>query len=732
MPNFDTRQPRESSESNWLQALSTANRLRALLIGSGILLAVVAVGVGLLLYRTGATDALRQGLLHEAPNGKIAFVRYIPNDYGTPVGNVFVMNADGTGDRNLTQSTTAGENQPIWSPDGEKIAFIKQDENGYSINVMNADGTGRTRLTDDAMVFSQIAWSPDGERIAFSRSDGAGTGEIYVIDADGTDQTRLSSTAGDEIDVGAPVWSPDGEKIAFERYVAKVTASASAAAADSTAEPGASPVPEMSGIYVVEADGTGQATPINSMDASSPAWSPDGEKITFVNSGEIYTMNSDGTGQTRLTGSLAGDSGGPDWSPDERIAFVNSGEIYTMNADGTGQTRLTDVAGTRIANVEGATWSPDGKKIAFWAYSSSGSTTDLCAINSDGSGQTCLAKNVVPTNPVGSPEEVAWGTNTDSQEQGKKASSVESRVTKDDCRSVENSGGEIAFALSGDIWTMNADGSNATRLTHDLQRVDEDTPAWSPDGKKIAFAKKGMRTEVLAIMDSDGCNEVELPVPQVPGDEVPSVREPSWTYDGRRIAFMAYSQPSYMSGCDEHVFITNADGSGTPSIFPILGLSGCPSRTPLWSPDGSQIAFEGYGQDSWASIYLADISPDGTTGRPRQLPHGDLTYAEAPSWSPDGTEIAFGAAGEIYKIDVNSLEKTRLTSSPETEDAPTWSPDGEQIAFVREDSDTYSRAIYVMQSDGSNLNLARDFSQGIGEIEDHHTGTMRLDWRSTP
>src|SRR5215211_2373485 len=122
MPDFDTRKPQEPNEpsrhrialiADKLRSSLMANRLRALLIGGGILLAVVAVGVGLLLYGAVSTGALRQGLLHEAPNGKIAFVRDIPNDYGTPVGNVFVMNADGTGERNLTQSTTAGEKQPL-------------------------------------------------------------------------------------------------------------------------------------------------------------------------------------------------------------------------------------------------------------------------------------------------------------------------------------------------------------------------------------------------------------------------------------------------------------------------------------------------------------------------------------------------------------------------------------------------------------------------------------------
>src|SRR5919107_399874 len=225
MPDFDTRTLQEPNQQSSLRASPVANWLRTLLVGGGILLIVVAVGIGLLLYHFSGTSALRQKLLGEGPNGKIAFIRALQSDYGTPVGDVFVMNADGTGERNLTRTHNVEESQPIWSPGGEKLAFIRADNTGtYTICVMNADGSDRTNLTDDAMAYSQIAWSPDGKRIAFSKSDGVGTGDIYVIDADGSDQTRLTSTpeanapgADVGVKVGAPVWLPDGEQKNFSR-----------------------------------------------------------------------------------------------------------------------------------------------------------------------------------------------------------------------------------------------------------------------------------------------------------------------------------------------------------------------------------------------------------------------------------------------------------------------------------------------------------------------------------
>ena len=101
---------------------------------------------------------------------------------------------------------------PVWSPDGERIAFVSGGNLNSDIYVMNADGSGITRLThnNDASI-RRPAWSPDGERIAFVFN-----GDIYLMSADGSTVTRLTHNNADDWS-SSPAWSPDGERIAFSR-----------------------------------------------------------------------------------------------------------------------------------------------------------------------------------------------------------------------------------------------------------------------------------------------------------------------------------------------------------------------------------------------------------------------------------------------------------------------------------------------------------------------------------
>ena len=267
--------------------------------------------------------------------------------------NIYLMNPDGTGQTRLTDDPAA-DSWPSWSPDGRRIAFISSrddpdpddDESVWEIYLMNADGSDQTRLTFDSAWHSLPRWSPDGRRIAF-QSHQDSNWEIYVMIADGSGQTRVTNNS---VVDGVPSWSPDSQRIAFHTTI------------DENAE-----------IYVAMLDGPDLANlSDNAANDWSPSWSPDGRRIAFHSyrdgNFEIYLMNADGSGQTRLTDNPARDIR-PIWSSDGRyIAFTSNRDdpdpnddddirnIYLMNADGSGKTRLTNESGINYAS---SWWSPN-------------------------------------------------------------------------------------------------------------------------------------------------------------------------------------------------------------------------------------------------------------------------------------------------------------------------------------------------------------------------------------
>ncbi|MGH9928105.1 MAG: TolB family protein, partial [Pyrinomonadaceae bacterium] len=190
-------------------------------------------------------------------------------DLSTFQYDIFGQRADGSDPLNLTNDPAPCESEPVWSPDGSRLGFVRVDfaTSTSSLRVMNADGSNLvvlTNVTGESVGLG--SWSPDSSRLVFQARPPAGdglTGEVFVINADGTGRFNLSGSAGLNTQ---PQWSPDGSRISYLR---------------GTYSPSNPPIND---IYVSNPDGTNQIK-IAHADSDrdfGPSWSPDGAKLAFT------------------------------------------------------------------------------------------------------------------------------------------------------------------------------------------------------------------------------------------------------------------------------------------------------------------------------------------------------------------------------------------------------------------------------------------------------------------
>jgi YD repeat-containing protein len=283
--------------------------------------------------------------------------------------DVYVMNANGTSQTRLTYDA-ADDSAAVWSPDSAKIVF-QSLRNGqyYQVYVMNADGTNQLNKSNGIAADYQPSWSPNGAQIAFaSDRDQAGFSSIYVMNANGSSQTRLTFSALGLRDE-QPVWSPDGTKLAFVSTRESVVETWRETDDDGIVLT-RSPLRTNKEVYVMNADGTNQIRLTNTLENDDlPAWSPDGTRLVFRSDrgrqccdpvAQVWTMNADGSSQVNLSNNQLGDFG-PNWQggsippPTPTPTPTPTATIQSLVADQLGTPRMVFDQTGALGNVKGTT-----------------------------------------------------------------------------------------------------------------------------------------------------------------------------------------------------------------------------------------------------------------------------------------------------------------------------------------------------------------------------------------
>jgi Tol biopolymer transport system component len=252
---------------------------------------------------------------------------------------------------------------------------------------------------------------------------------------------------------------------------------------------------------------------------------------------------------------------------------------------------------------------------------------------------------------------------------------------------VQRSTGPIAFVSNREgspaIYVANDDGSNVTRLV--AASAPLVYPAWSPDGRRLAFARQADGLYVINV-DGSGLRRIwSQGFTTYPVD---------WSPDGSKIAFMAF-------GADKGILVIDSNGSDVTRLigheFAGKGCEDvsdtCGVYSPTWSPDGQQVAFAVWGGHGVNSSGVAIVNVDGTL-RFRI----DEGAGESPAWSPDGTRIAFHGYSRGIGL-VNADGSGRPLFLGISGEDPRWAPDGSIIFSARNEAGR--KRVFVTTGAGS-------------------------------
>ncbi len=616
------------------------------------------------------------------------------NWHGEPV-----QAADGNDlSKQMTEGTDSSVNCTVGFNCGQ-IAYFALSPLPDSVRlwIMNPDGTNRRGILElelGGIAASDLTYSPDNRKLIFS--DGPGTNgffsNIFSINADGTGLTNLTP---DSCISKEPVFSPDGSKIVFLKNCGPFQLNQKA--------------------FIMNADGSNQRRvtthPIVNSDVTgdedlSVGFSPDGNQVIFASNKssaldtQIYLSSLDGMTVTALTDL---DEDGrinkePKFMSDGRIVFLSSREqpnailndVYVMAGDGTNQQRLTNIGGEKITIIP----SPDASRVAFINDRIPGEFSDptqLHIVNANGT-------NLVTFNP----NSTRFARFPKFSPDGTKIGFV--------LRPNNSSDGNFVTAHIADL-----DGSNQINLSDpnaDIEfeafgRPDIDGDG-IPDGAdncplavnsyRVAFSN-GL---YISTMNENGSGITQLTF----GPTTLRETEPEFNRAGTRIVFQ-----SNRTNNRNEIYSMNPDGTGITQLTNIAGGN----QSPSYSPDGSKIVFASRRTRPGSTNDLYVMNADGSNQVGLGIPGTFIT--ESPSFNQDGTRIVYYAGRltgptsntqDIYTVNPDGTNETRLTTAAGVDNQPAFSPDGSKIAFVSFRGGDTDGEIYVMNSDGTNQTRLTD------------------------
>ena len=568
---------------------------------------------------------------------RILFTRLAPAQ-----GTLFISNADGSGEKALTQPGSLDYN-PAWSPRGDWILFTSERGGSADLYRIHPDGTALDRLTDDPAYDDQGAFSPDGKQVVFVTTRAAGTANLWILDVGSHKATPLTSGQGGDF---RPAWSPDGQWIAF-----------------SSDRDSSFPVAKgrwerlhLVDIYLIRSDGTGlKRISEHGNFCGGPKWTEDSKNVIAycMSAEETYKYRSgdeDGetqlvqitvaTGETRPVSAGRGVKISPSVLPSGKIAYVRNDKsthgVFYANGE----------RGPAGSDLNSPSWSPDGTNLVYSRYTQR-SNAEPSKVWSRNANYELSTTTFLPA-----------------------CDSTHERfaVTKGNYE-VENMS---LFVVE--------EGMPARSI---LERKDMILgPQWSPDGRQIIFGIGG-----FPLFDTIGHGPAQVGVVNADGSGFHVITSgpnsnafPSFGPDGKHIVYRTNGPEG------EGLRLMNLEDHSVTTLTKDY------DNFPVWSPRGNLIAFvRKIGDD----FEVFTIRPDGK--EVSQLTHTKGNDAHL-GWSPDGERLVFTSSrmgfkdealntdaapqpyGEIFVMRYDGTQVEQLTDNQWEDGGATWQPRKRDLA----------------------------------------------------